>query len=51
MTVLILPDVAMTERAREDLSINTETVTYLYSSQALLEDERERERFFQILRL
>jgi hypothetical protein len=51
VTVLILPDVAMTERAREDLSINTETVTYLYSSQALLEDERERERFFQILRL
>ncbi len=51
VTILILPDVAMTERAREDLSINTETVTYLYSSKAILEDEREREGFFQILQL
>ena len=51
VTVLILPDVAMTERAREDLSINVETVTHLCSLKAILEDERERERFFQILRL
>lgn len=51
VTVLILPDVAMTERAREDLSINVETVTHLCSLKAILEDEREREEFFQILRL
>ncbi|MCZ7554436.1 MAG: XcyI family restriction endonuclease, partial [Anaerolineales bacterium] len=40
VTVLILPDVAMTERAREDLSINVETVTHLCSLKAILEDER-----------
>jgi len=51
VTVLIVPDVAMTERAWEDLRINTETVTHLYSLQAILQDEREREAFFQILLL
>lgn len=51
VTVLILPDVAMTERAREDLSINTEIVTHIYSLKAILEDEREREDFFQRLQL
>lgn len=51
VTILILPDVAMTERAREDLSINAETVTHLCGLKAILEDERGREEFFQILQL
>lgn len=51
VTVLILPDVAMTERAWEDLSINTEIVTHICSLKAILEDEHEREEFFQILQL
>lgn len=51
VTVLILPDVAMTERAQEDLSINVETVTHLYSLKAILENELERERFFQTLQV
>lgn len=51
VTVLILPDVAMTERAWEDLSINVETVTHICNLKAILEDEHEREGFFQILQL
>ncbi len=51
VTVLILPDVAMTERAWEGLSINTEIVTHICSLKAILEDEHEREEFFQILQL
>lgn len=51
VTVLILPDVAMTERALEDLSINVETVTHLCSLKEILEDEHGREGFFQILQL
>lgn len=51
VTVLILPDVAMTERAWEDLSINTEIVTHICNLKAILEDEHEREGFFQILQL
>jgi hypothetical protein len=49
ITVLILQDVSMTERARQDLSINTEIVTHLFSTKAILEDKAERERFFQIV--
>ncbi len=51
VTVLVLPDVAMTQRARADLSINTEIISHLCSLKAILEDEHERERFFQILEL
>jgi len=51
VTVLILPDVAMTERALDDLSINVETVTHLCSLKEILEDEHGREGFFQILQL
>lgn len=49
VTILILQDVSITERARTDLSINTEIVTHLFSARAIVEDESEREAFFQIL--
>jgi len=49
VTILIVQDVSMTERAREDLSINTEIVTHLFSTKAILEDEVERDLLFQIL--
>lgn len=51
ITGLILQDVSITERAREDLSINTEIVTHLFGAKAILEDEAERERFFQFLEI
>lgn len=49
VTILILQDVSMTERAKEDLNLSTGTVTYLFSAKAILEDEVERERFFKML--
>jgi transcriptional regulator with XRE-family HTH domain len=49
ITILILQDVSMTQRAVSDLTINTEIVTHLFSAKAILEDEVERERFFAIL--
>jgi len=49
VTVLILQDVSMTKRAREDLNLSAATVTHLFSTNAVLENEDERERFFQIM--
>jgi len=49
ITVLILQDVSMTERAKDDLRISAGTITYLFSASSILENETERERFFQIL--
>jgi hypothetical protein len=49
VTILILQDVSMTERAKEDLNLSTGTVTYLFSAKAILESELERTRFFEIL--
>lgn len=49
VTVLILQDVSITERAKEDLNLSVETITYLFSVKAILEDEEKREEFFQIL--
>ena len=46
VTILIVQDVSMTERARQDLSINTDTVTLIFSARAIVEDEDERERLF-----
>jgi hypothetical protein len=39
----------MTERARQDLSINTETVTLIFSAQAIVEDEEQREQLFEAM--
>jgi len=51
VTILIIQDVSMTERARQDLSINTDTVTLIFSAQAIVEDEEQRERFFTALEI
>jgi hypothetical protein len=49
ITILIIQDVSMTERARQDLSINTDTVTLIFSAQGIVEDEDEREKFFSAM--
>lgn len=49
VTVLILQDVSMTERAKEDLNLSTGTVTYLFSAKGILEDEEQREQLFKIM--
>lgn len=51
VTILIMQDVSMTERARQDLNINTSTVTLIFSAQAIVEDENEREKFFTAMRI
>lgn len=51
ITILIIQDVSMTERARQDLSINTDTVTLIFSAQAIVEDEEQREQFFRAMRI
>lgn len=51
VTILIIQDVSMTERARQDLSINTDTVTLIFSAQAIVEDEAQREQFFEVMRI
>lgn len=49
VTVLILQDVSMTERAKEDLNLSIGTVTYLFSTKEIVEDEEKRNKFYQIL--
>lgn len=49
VTILILQDVSMTERAKEDLNLSTGTVTYLFSAKGILEDEEQREQLFKIV--
>jgi hypothetical protein len=46
ITILIIQDVSMTARARQDLSINTDIVTLIFNAQGVVEDEDEREKFF-----
>jgi hypothetical protein len=46
VTILIVQGVSMTDRARQDLSINTDTVTLIFSARAIVEDGDEREKFF-----
>jgi hypothetical protein len=49
VTILILQDVSMTERAKEDLNLSTGTVTYLFSAKGILEAEEQREQLFKIM--
>lgn len=49
VTVLILQDVSMTKRAKEDLNLSIGTVTYLFSTKEIVEDEEKRNKFYQIL--
>lgn len=51
VTILMLQAASLTSRALDDLGINTEIITHLFSIQAMLENETERERFFEILKL
>jgi len=51
VTILIVQEVSMTERARTDLSINVEIVTHLFSLSAVLDDPQARERLFQLLNI
>lgn len=51
VTVLILQDVSMTERAKEDLNLSTGTVTYLFNAKDVLENDERREDLFRILGL
>ena len=51
VTILILQDVSMTERAKEDLNLSTGTVTYLFNAKAILENEMEREHLFEIMEI
>lgn len=49
ITVLILQDVSITERAKQDLNISTNTVTYLFNTQAVLDKGTKQEEFFGVL--
>jgi hypothetical protein len=51
ITILIIQDVSMTERARQDLSINMDTVTLIFSAQSIVEDEAQREQLFMAMRI
>jgi hypothetical protein len=51
LTILIIQDVSITARARQDLSINTDIVTLIFSVQEVIEDEERRERFFTALKI
>ncbi|MDX2075982.1 MAG: XcyI family restriction endonuclease [bacterium] len=51
ITILIIQDVAMTVRAKEDLSFSAQTITHIFSIQALLESEIERLRLFEIMQI
>lgn len=49
VTILILQEVSMTEQAKADLSLNVAVVDHQFSAEGIVEDEVERERFFQLL--
>jgi hypothetical protein len=49
ITILILQDISMTERAKADLGINTEIITHLFNTRAILESEEERIKLFALM--
>lgn len=51
ITILIVQDVSMTDRAYKDLGINAEIVTDVFGTTTILENEQERERFFTLLKI
>ena len=51
VTILILQDVSITERAKEDLNLSSGAVTYLFSVESILRDEEQREHLFKIMRI
>lgn len=51
LAILILQDVSITERAESDLALSPDIVTHTFSLQALLQDETQRTKFFDLLNL
>ncbi len=49
VTVLIAQDVSLTARAQRDLNLSHATVTHMFSANAVLEDEAQREHLSRIL--
>lgn len=49
ITILILQGVSVTQRARRDLQTNKRTVNYWFQVEEILEDERTREKLFNLL--
>jgi len=49
ITMLIVQDASMTERTRQDLSINMDTATLIFSAQTTIEDEEQRKQFFKAM--
>lgn len=48
-TILIIQDVSMTPTARDDLEINRDVVTYWFTIESVIVNEREREEVFDLL--
>ncbi len=46
---LVWTDLNIAEQAWQDLSINTDTVTLIFSAQSIVEDGDEREKFFSAM--
>lgn len=50
-TLLILQGLSLTQKARNDLEINRDTVNYWFTVEDVLEDESKREEIFRILKI
>lgn len=51
ITILILQGVSVTQQAKRDLRTNKRTVNYWFNVEEILEDERTRERLFELLKI
>ncbi|HSE83008.1 MAG TPA: hypothetical protein VLB01_00500, partial [Thermodesulfobacteriota bacterium] len=49
ITILILQGVSIMQRARHDLEINRDAVTYWFTIEDVLENEGKREEIFKLL--
>ncbi|MEY4927930.1 MAG: hypothetical protein RI894_2366 [Bacteroidota bacterium] len=50
-TVLIMQEVAFSERAKQDIALNKEAINHIFMLEQLIDDEKERKRFFNLLNL
>ncbi|MCL4252186.1 MAG: XcyI family restriction endonuclease [Anaerolineae bacterium] len=50
-TILIMQNVAMTQRAKDDLLLSSQIVTAVFGIQTLLDDESERLRLFELMQI
>lgn len=51
VTVLVLQDVSVTERAKIDLNLSAETMTHLFSIKEILDQQERRNEFFRVIGL